>query len=299
MKNTNCYLCNSNNYAVIFPGNSGEIALEAKHIAARKGSINKQYSYNWVKCRKCGLVYANPIPDINTIENLYTSSDQGDYDQEIENICHSYGKYIHKYRSYILDKRMALDIGAGKGFFLRTLLDFGFETVRGIEPSVHAYESAPNDIKSFLINATYDEKYFTPGTVDFISCFQTLEHVHNPDKMIESFSRLLSKNGIVYCIAHNFGTIAVRILRERHPIVNAGHLTLFDFSTLKKMFSNYLEVIKVFKISNTYSLRYWASLFPFSESTKRTLLKTLVGLGLDMIPLTISAGNIGLIARRK
>lgn len=299
MQNVNCYLCGSNNYTVIFPNQSSGVKLEAKHLAARKGSINQEYSHNWVRCKNCGLVYANPIPDINTMQSLYISSDQGDYNQEIENIAHTYGKYLSKYRRFILDKRMALDIGAGRGFFLRTLLGFGFESVRGIEPSTLAYKCAPNDIKPFLINAVYDEKYFKPGTVDFISCFQTLEHVHHPDKMIESFSRLLSKNGIVYCIAHNFGTIAVKTLGTKHPIVNAGHLILFDIATLKRMFEKYFEVVDVFNISNRYSLRYWISILPLSEPIKKTLLKACVILGIDTVSLTMSVGNIGLIARKK
>lgn len=299
MRNVNCCLCGSDNYRVMFTGNSADTVLEAKHIAARRGSVNKEYSYTWVRCKNCGLVYANPIPDIGIIESLYKSSDQGCYSQEIENISRTYEKYLYKYKKYILNRGTALDVGAGNGFFLKSLLNFGFEIVRGIEPSLTTCNGAPDDIKPFLINDTFDEKYFKAGSIDLISCFQTLEHVYRPDKIIEGFSKLLSKNGIVYCIVHNFGAMAVKVLGAKHPIVTAGHITLFDLNTLNKMFSKYFDVLEVFSVSNRYSLRYWISLLPFSEPLKTSVLKVCATARIDKVPLTMSLGNIGLIARKR
>ncbi len=89
------------------------------------------------------------------------------------------------------------------------------------------------------------------------------------------------------------------MLGAKHPIVTAGHLTLFDINTLSKMFSKYFDVIEAFKISNRYSLRYWISLFPFNEPLKALFLKTCAALHIDRAPLTMSLGNIGLIARKR
>jgi SAM-dependent methyltransferase len=299
MQQVNCYLCGANDYSVIFQGTGSELELTPSHIAARKGSINKDYSYRWVRCNKCGLVYANPVPSEELLSSLYASSDQSAYVEEEENISFTYARYLNKIRRHIGHFGKALDIGAGNGLFLRTLMKNGFEQVTGIEPSARACHAAHDDVSPFLKNAVFDENDFDPGTLDFISCFQTLEHIHNPDKLIESFSRLLSKDGIVFCIAHNFGSIGVKILGSRHPIVNAGHLTLFDISTLPKLFSKHFEIVDVFNIRNRYSCRYWISLLPFKQSAKSSMVKIGSFFGVDTMPVTLSMGNIGLIARKR
>lgn len=298
MYKINCYLCNADDYRTIFPNSASELELNHNHIAARRGSMNKEYSYNWVRCNRCKLVYANPIPDTKLLEELYTLSDQGGYQEEEENICYTYAKYLKKYKRFIGQRRVALDIGAGRGFFLKVLLDFGFDKVVGIEPSKLACDSASTKIAPFLINKVFNDKDFEVATIDFISCLQTLEHIPYPNKLIESFSKLLSKNGIVFCVAHNFNTIPVKILGPRHPIVNAGHLTLFESSTLVKMFSRYFEVLDLFKVNNRYSLNYWLSLLPMCESLKSFLIKSSSCFGLNRIPLALSLGNIGIIARK-
>ena len=298
MQRVNCYLCDADDYRVVFAAKTPETGLTADHLAARKGPINKQYSYTWVKCRSCGLLYANPAPTEEALRGLYSISEQGGYSAEEDNLSYTYGKYLNKFSNYFTRKRSALDIGSGSGFFLKELLKFGFQEVRGIEPSIAACETAPYDVRPMLLNKAYNEKDFGPGTIDFISCFQTLEHIARPDKLIESFSNILSKGGIIFCVAHNAGTMGVKILGARHPIVNAGHLTLFDNKTLQKLFLRHFEVLEVFSIGNRYSLRYWISLLPIGERGKTFLLKISTTLKMDMVPLEMKLGNIGIIARK-
>lgn len=294
-----CYLCESSDYAVIFPSKDCEVELTEKHIAARQGSINQQYLSNWVRCNRCGLVYANPVPEETILEKLYTISNQSGYYDEEVNVADTYECYLRRHSRYIQKKRMALDIGTGNGFFLRRLLALGFEHVLGVEPSVLAYSKATPDIRSFIINKTFAEEDFMPKSIDCITCFQTLEHFYYPNRVIEAFSRLLSPGGLVYCVAHNFDAFGVRLLGRRHPIVNAGHLTLFTSKTLAAIFSKYLEVLDVFNIGNRYSLRYWLSLLPINSILKNGILSVCASIKIDKWPLTLSLGNIGIIARRR
>ena len=145
----------------------------------------------------------------------------------------------------------------------------------------------------------FSENDFTAASFDFIACFQTLEHIHRPDLLLETFSRLLVADGIVYCVAHNFNTFGVRLLGINHPIVNAGHLTLFDMQTARKMFDRYFDVLDVFPISNRYSLNYWLTLLPINERGKQILSRGFRAVGLDKLPLTMNLGNMGIIARKR
>lgn len=299
MNETACYLCGSESeFRVLFPGQKSTEELRPEHIAARKGSINKEFSYNLVKCNRCGLVYANPAPDADFLEQTYEKSDQGLYQDENYNIAWSYGRYLRRFSGLLNRRGAALDVGAGDGFFLQELIDLGFQSVLGLEPSAEACRRAKTGVSPFLLNQSFRESDFRPGSLDFISCFQTLEHLPNPDRVVAGFHRLLAPGGMVYCVAHNFASWSVKVLGVRHPIINAGHLTLFDEETLKAFFEKHFNVLAVFKIANRYSISYWISLLPIPEHIKRTLIDTLTVSGLSNMPLTLSAGNIGLVAQK-
>lgn len=298
MDHVDCYLCGSNDFDIVFKGSEG-IELRPEHVAARQGSVNKEYCYRWVKCKKCKLVYANPVPSLAELEELYSKSEQGGYDAEEDNLSYTYGRYLKKYSSFIKNKGTAIDVGAGSGFFLKNLLDIGFADVVGFEPSKEACESVSAEVASMLKNEPYRESNLGLNSVDFISCFQTLEHINEPDKLIESFSRVLKKDGLVYCVAHDFGSLGVKLIGEKHPIVNAGHLTLFDQKTISLMFDRFFEVLAVFPVANKYSLNYWLTLVPLPDKIKDIIHNILNKIGLGKLTCSLKMGNMGIVARKR
>ncbi len=298
MLTVKCHLCGTDDYQVLFPGNSRQLTLRAEHIAAREGGITQQYRHNWVRCNHCGLVYVNPIPDPNELEALYRESDQGGYDREIDNVVHTYSKYLSRYLKLLPKRGLALDVGAGSGFFLQAMLRLGFRKVVGFEPSSSTYQKASPEIKPHIINGPFSEDAISPGSVDLITCFQTLEHLPNPGETLAKFAGLLRPGGIVMVVAHNFASLGVRLLGVRHPIVNAGHLVLFDPLTIRGLFARRFDVIDVFKVVNRYSLHYWLSLLPVNERLKRGMRKAVSTLGLSHVTLDLSLGNMAIVARK-
>ena len=278
-----CYLCGSNDRSTIYCGSNDAFKVREEHLEARKGAITQEFSYNWVRCQKCGLVYATSVPKRKVLERLYAASDQGDYGDEEGNLAFTYGKYLKKYESLITRKNKALDIGAGTGFFLRVLMENGFKSVTGIEPSVSACSAAKDDVKPLLQNRSFDVKNYDPGTFDFISCFQTLEHMNDVNEFMGDLFSLLSPGGILYCVCHNFASLGVKLLGRRHPAINVAHLVLFDRSTLSKMVSQHLEVLATFNVRNRYSLAYLNSLLPI-EVIKLGVDWCLRTLGLSRVP---------------
>ena len=298
MKKVSCYSCNADDYRILFKGSEG-VELRAEHVAARKGSVNKEYRHTWVQCNHCGLVYANPIPEKSQLEKIYLESEQGGYTQEEDHLSFTYMRYLLFHSGILQKKDFAVDVGAGSGFFLKDLLELGFKKVAGYEPSLQACSKVKEKIRPFLFNEPFRKDRFAANTIDFISCFQTLEHIYDPHLLIRDFHDLLTPGGVVYCVAHDFSSLGVKILGERHPIVNAGHLTLFDKKSLRHIFSRYFDVINVFPIANKYSIKYWVSLLPFNDASKDRITNLLNILSLADIPVSLKMGNIGIIAKKK
>jgi SAM-dependent methyltransferase len=95
----------------------------------------------------------------------------------------------------------------------------------GFEPSSSTYQKASPEIKPHIINGPFSEDAISPGSVDLITCFQTLAHLPNPGETLARFAGLLRPGGLVMVVAHNFASLGVGLLGARHPIGNAGHLT--------------------------------------------------------------------------
>src|SRR5690606_6939336 len=90
--------------------------ITAKTFSARR--IPDRMHYRFVKCRRCGLVFSNPIFPPEKIVTLYKESDFT-YQKESVFLGQTYLSYLEK---YVLPKKMKhtslLEIGCGNGFFL-------------------------------------------------------------------------------------------------------------------------------------------------------------------------------------
>ena len=89
-----------------------------------------------------------------------------------------------------------LDIGTREGWFLKFLLKVGYENVQGIEISPEAVILAKSEKLSVVemdVRKMLAENMF--GT---ITAIHVLEHVSNPDKVVDVIYNALVPNGILY-----------------------------------------------------------------------------------------------------
>jgi hypothetical protein len=74
---------------------------------------------------------------------------------------------------------------------------------------------------------------------------------------------------------------------------------LFDKRTMRRIFEKCGFVVReVFSVRNTYPLSYWTKLAPLPRAMKSPLLSLLDSVSLGKIPITLRAGNLGIIATK-
>src|SRR5262249_7796856 len=91
------------------------------------------------RCRRCGLIYANPLPKPASVEQHYGTPPESYWTPRYFEVDPSYlGIQINRYRQLRggIDLRglKALDVGAGIGKGMTALARAGFDTC-GLEPS--------------------------------------------------------------------------------------------------------------------------------------------------------------------
>ncbi len=120
--------------------------------------------------------------------------------------------------------RKILDIGCGGGILAESLAKKG-ANVTAIDLAENALTVARNHARKSHLDIDYRciaaEKLAQeqPATYDFITCMELLEHVPDPDTMIQSCSRLLKPDGHVF-----FATLNRNLKSLCHAIIGAEYI---------------------------------------------------------------------------
>ena len=196
-----------------------------------------------VKCKKCNLIYVNPIFDNEKYFSAYKS-------KVYQKIMKSLGEKSHKYRvdrfgneranylSKFFPKKkiiQLLDIGCSTGFFLEASRKKGWDC-EGLELNPSAAEFGrkrglkiyQKDLSQFKTNKKYD----------VITMFDVLEHLTDPKKIISDAKKLLKKSGLIYVYVPNWDCASRILMSEKncHFIWPTHHLTYFTPKTLSDFF---------------------------------------------------------------
>ena len=297
MRERSCPLCATRCSRAYMESNYDQARLNEFSFASRK--TPELMHHRLVRCPECDLLYSNPAPDQDHLEKLYR--DAG-YDSQVEAryAARTYIKALSGYLGRLPDLEGALDIGAGDGAFLERVIEAGFSGVAGVEPSEAPVKAARSDIAPLIRKIIFSEDAFMPQSLRLITCFQTLEHLHDPFAACKSAYSLLKTPGIFFTVVHNYRSFSAKVLGEKSPIFDIEHMQLFSPGSVRYMFEKAgFGNIVVFPLSNVYPLRYWLRLLPLSSGLKATLINTLDRAGIGSLPIPLRAGNMAAIGYRE
>jgi len=297
MRQINCAICGKKQRTqVLYRANIDLEKINEKIFSARRLPDKLHYQLN--ECKKCGLIFSSPILDVEKIDELYKRS-KFTYEEQTSYLGATYTYYLKEFFPRLSKKTKILDVGCGNGFFLDELHKLSFKYTFGIEPGKEVVSKAPRYLKrnikiDVLRDDSYPKSYF-----DIISCFHTLDHVVNPNEFVRIIHKTLKKNGGVIFVVHDTQGLSVRLFGERSPIFDIEHIYLFNKKTLAQIFrKNGFKKIQVFDVKNRYPLSYWLWMTPLPGMFKKPLMEFLKSSKLGGIPISLGAGNIGIVAYR-
>ena len=290
-----CPLCGSTDTGTIFAEANFNIDnLDSFAFASRK--MPEYMHYRLIDCPTCDLLYANPLP---SQEYLTEGYGEAAYDSGVEAhyAAETYAGALSTFIGRLPDRHGALDIGAGDGAFLERLLEQGFDQLVGVEPSRAPIAAARTDIKPFLREGIFKGDDFAPDSFSLVTCFQTLEHLHDPRKMAQEVYHLLKPGGAAFFIGHNRRALSARLLGRKSPIFDIEHLQLFSPQSARYLleqtgFTN----VTLMPVVNRYPLRYWLKLLPLLPiDAKRSLIAIFDRIGAGGLPVSIPCGNLAVV----
>jgi len=196
--------------------------------------------FRTVKCSRCSHIYANPTFKSKVITNFYkknlVSSYMSQNKARIETFIDSL-KYLEK---FLKSKKkegegVGLDVGTGDGAWLKVLHNNKI-LCEGIEPNYKLINYAKyrrlkvfnTDLHSFKSTKKYD----------FITMWDSLEHMQDLKTVKYKITKLLKKGGILIICTPDHESIIRKILKGHWPYYSSQHLHYFNTSLLKRFLSN-------------------------------------------------------------
>lgn len=202
-----CPVCDNNNFA---------------SFLTCKDYFVSQENYGIKQCTRCSFKITDNIEDEENIGRYYQSENYISHSNTtkglVNSIYHQVRKYMLGRKRRLLEKESAiqkgsiLDVGTGTGFFLDEMKQCGWQ-VCGIEKSAEAREFAESE---FGLNNLPTEELFNlkAKSFDAITLWHVLEHIHQLDKNMLTFSNLLKDNGKLIIAVPNSDSYDARHYKE-------------------------------------------------------------------------------------
>jgi len=226
----------------------------------RKPNQKSGITTSIIKCKKCNLIYSNPLPIPADIQDHYGIPPETYWNEEYFTINKNYfSGEINTLRSILPfeQQQRALDIGAGLGKCMIALQNQGYD-VYGLEPSIPFYERAKTKMGiseerlklSSVEDADYPDNYF-----DFITFGAVLEHLYNPDDSINKALRWLKPDGIIHIEVPSSDWLIGKILNLYYKLRGMDYVT--NLSPMHSPFHLYefgLNSFKYHGVQNGYTI---------------------------------------------
>lgn len=288
MTKSNCPACGE--FGVLkFTQNINESLINLSSFSSRKNP--ELMHHELLECKNCKTLFTdNPY----SYESLISKYRQASYDSNLEanHAAKTYAKLSFKNVKKKINN--ILDIGTGNGSYLIEISKlWEAKNLIGLEPSFNAAKELQSD-KVKILNKSLEE-FETEVEFDLITCFQTIEHVINPNNWLKKFSDLLTEEGLVALTCHNNQSFVNKILGKKSPIFDIEHLQVFTKSGIKSLFEqNNFEILEIYSYRNDYPLSYWVRISPIPMFIKNLILKSFLG----KITVGINVGNVFVLARK-
>jgi len=200
--------------------------------------------FGMVECLNCGLVYTNPRPTAESIGRFYPDNyrPHAPRGQRVIRLPSSFwsrllGRPCPERRGRLPWTGMGrlLDFGCGGGSYLRRMSELGWRVV-GLDISARVADTVRRDIGAEVHIGSLPHPDLMPESTDVVTMWQSLEHVHNPLKVLRAAYELLSPGGAIVIAVPNYGSLAARWFGEFwFGLDLPRHLTHFTRATLGTM----------------------------------------------------------------
>ena len=179
--------------------------------------------FSLLKCKNCDGVYLNPRPALSELSIIYPDNYNAYHFHEISNPFVRYFRNYVQQRKYLRIKKLVkkenpriIDVGCGSGSLLKIIKEYA--------PS--SWGLYANDIDEKLVFPLKDcgikiitgrfESLEIEHKFDLIILNQVIEHLDNPNGVLQKCHQILDEDGILFIETPNVGGLDYTIFKKKY-----------------------------------------------------------------------------------
>jgi 2-polyprenyl-3-methyl-5-hydroxy-6-metoxy-1,4-benzoquinol methylase len=212
--------------------------------------------YTFVRCDKCGLIYANEILNDSEIKKFYENN--AIYQKIWEKTYHeivaaksvpTHAPLVDKILRYRKGGGSCLDIGSGHGKLLFELKPY-FSKVEGIELNEVTSKQSEELFNIRIFKSKLEELGLPDESYDVVILNQVIEHLNSLD-LFDEISRILKPNGMVFIGCPNADSLSMRLLKGAHIHVSSiAHINMFNCKSIEYLADKFDLGLESFSITD-------------------------------------------------
>ena len=187
-----------------------------------------------LRCSQCSLVWLDNPPKPHEMSRHYGP----EYDRMISSSGETSPKKWQERRKTISQHKSAgaiLDLGCSSGAFLASLKGPDWK-LYGIEMSADTGKRAEANTGGQIFVGDIMDAPFAPESFDVITCFDVLEHVYEPLKVLTRIQEWLKPGGIFYVLIPNIDSGEARAFKSYwYGLELPRHLSHFSPASLRNI----------------------------------------------------------------
>jgi 2-polyprenyl-3-methyl-5-hydroxy-6-metoxy-1,4-benzoquinol methylase len=225
-------------------------ATEARLVLRGYGFDRSSETFDLHECTTCGLVRVEPLLAPEQLAEYYRTDYYGSPEAKFTGPMEALVRRGQRLRAQALLRRLStkgrprvLDIGCGRGLFLRALHELG---AHGVGTELPGFAFTSDAQGPDLVHARAEALPFGAETFDAVSIWHVLEHTTDPAAVLRGAARVLKPGGILALAVPNFGSWQARLFgRHWFHLDLPRHLYHFRPAPLRRFQAEQgLEVIE-------------------------------------------------------
>ncbi len=187
--------------------------------------------FNVVKCKRCGLMYLNPRPDVTELKTIYPDNyyAYGLQEQNVE--AENQTSLLYRARKFVYMSRLAkaldlcrpaerlkvLDVGCADGRALnwyKKVEKYKVETY-GVDFDRASVEKARASGHTVYLGR-FEDADIPLGAFDLIVATHVIEHVADPKAFARRAFEVLKPGGVFLCETPNAGSFDAKLFSKQH-----------------------------------------------------------------------------------
>ena len=192
----------------------------------------RQEPYTLLRCQACSLVWLSHPPKPDEMHRHYTDA----YDRLISAAGEGSPERWRDRNAALAPFKQSgsiLDLGCSSGAFLQSLRGKDWD-LYGIEMSEESARRAVAATGAKVFVGHILEAQFPPESFDVITCFDVLEHLYEPQRVMARIAEWLKPGGVFYVLVPNADSAEGRVFRSYwHGLELPRHLFHYSPASLK------------------------------------------------------------------